>query len=53
MLDKKVIPENTQLAGDYETVSNVFPPAKKAPSAQTVRDLSVIVLFLMLIFVVS
>ncbi|KAG1939343.1 little elongation complex subunit 2 isoform X1 [Pimephales promelas] len=35
MLDKKVIPENTQLAGDYETVSNVFPPAKKAPSAQT------------------
>ncbi|XP_042608822.1 little elongation complex subunit 2-like isoform X1 [Cyprinus carpio] len=32
MLDKKVIAENTQLPVDYETVSNVVPPAKKASS---------------------
>uniref|UniRef100_A0A672PR47 Little elongation complex subunit 2-like n=1 Tax=Sinocyclocheilus grahami TaxID=75366 RepID=A0A672PR47_SINGR len=32
MLDTKVIPENTQLAVDYETVSNVIPPAKKVIS---------------------
>lgn len=52
ILDKKVIPEDTQLAVDYETVSNVLPPAKKATSAQTVRGLSVIVWFLLSIFVV-
>ncbi len=43
MLDKKVIAENTQLAVDYETVSNVVPPAKKATSVHTVSNLSVIV----------
>ncbi|XP_026094984.1 little elongation complex subunit 2-like isoform X1 [Carassius auratus] len=35
MLDTKVIPENTQLAVDYETVSNVIPPAKKATLGHT------------------
>lgn len=35
MLDKKVIAENTQLAVDYETVSNVVPPAKKTTSVHT------------------
>ncbi|KAK9952496.1 hypothetical protein ABG768_018335 [Culter alburnus] len=35
MLEKKVIPEDSQLAVDYETVSNVIPPAKKATSAHT------------------
>ncbi|XP_058623784.1 little elongation complex subunit 2 isoform X2 [Onychostoma macrolepis] len=35
MVDKKVIAENTQLAVDYETVSNVVPPAKKATSVHT------------------
>lgn len=33
ILDNKVIPEDTQLAVDYEAVSNVVPPAKKATSA--------------------
>uniref|UniRef100_A0A9J8A6S8 Interactor of little elongation complex ELL subunit 2 n=2 Tax=Cyprinus carpio TaxID=7962 RepID=A0A9J8A6S8_CYPCA len=35
MLDTKVIAENTQLAVDYETVSNVIPPAKKATLGHT------------------
>ncbi|XP_067291791.1 little elongation complex subunit 2 [Pseudorasbora parva] len=35
MVDNKVIPKDTQLAVDYETVSNVVPPAKKATSAHT------------------
>uniref|UniRef100_A0A671T374 Little elongation complex subunit 2-like n=1 Tax=Sinocyclocheilus anshuiensis TaxID=1608454 RepID=A0A671T374_9TELE len=35
MLDKKVMAENTQLPVDYETVSNVVPPAKKATSVHT------------------
>ncbi len=43
MLDKKVIAENTQLAVDYETVSNVVPPAKKTTSVHTVSSLSVMV----------
>lgn len=45
MLEKKVIPEDSQLAVDYETVSNVVPPAKKATSAHTVCSLSVIAWF--------
>ncbi|XP_043084767.1 little elongation complex subunit 2 isoform X2 [Puntigrus tetrazona] len=36
MVDKKVIAENTQLPVDYETVSNVLPPANKAASLHTV-----------------
>ncbi|KAI2648253.1 Nuclear receptor ROR-alpha A [Labeo rohita] len=35
MLDNKVIPESTQLAVDYETVSNVVPPTKKATLVHT------------------
>lgn len=38
MLDKKVIAENTQLPVDYETVSNVVPPAKKASSVHDVSS---------------
>lgn len=41
MLDTKVIAENTQLAVDYETVSNVIPPAKKATLGHTVSSLCV------------
>lgn len=52
MLEKKVIPEDSQLAVDYETVSNVIPPAKKATSAHTVSSLSINVSFLLSIFVV-
>ncbi|KAI7811852.1 putative NMDA receptor-regulated protein 2, partial [Triplophysa rosa] len=35
MVDKKLLPENSQLAGDYETVSSVIPPAMKASSLHT------------------
>ncbi|XP_056595435.1 little elongation complex subunit 2 isoform X2 [Triplophysa dalaica] len=35
MVDQKILPENSQLAGDYETVSSVTPPAKKASSLHT------------------
>ncbi|XP_051975189.1 little elongation complex subunit 2 [Xyrauchen texanus] len=32
MIEKKMMPENTKLAVDYETISSVIPPAKKASS---------------------
>ncbi|XP_065148168.1 little elongation complex subunit 2 [Paramisgurnus dabryanus] len=35
MVEKKVMPEHTLLAGDYETVSSVIPPAKKASALHT------------------
>lgn len=35
MVEKNLLPEDTQLAGDYETISSVIPPAKKASSLHT------------------
>lgn len=45
MLEKKVLPEDSRLAVDYESVSKVVPPAKKATSAHTVSSLFINVSF--------
>lgn len=38
MVEKRALPENTQLAVDYESVSAVNPPVKKATHFHTVSD---------------
>lgn len=38
MVEKQMLPENTQLAVDYESVSSVNPPVKKAARFHTVSN---------------
>lgn len=38
MVEKHMLPENTQLAVDYESISAVNPPVKKATLFHTVSD---------------
>lgn len=39
MVEKQMLPENTQLATDYESISAVNPPVKKATHFHAVSDL--------------